>query len=178
MSKTFVGQTPLKELMQTVLIFLRETPNQIFLKVTSSPEMAAQKNPSDRFGFPPGGNCVPGGSSWGWADPKHPLGFVILIFIYFFLCSDEDFFSQICWPNCCWSCFAAAFQLCLDRDEACDNSSKAEMFALTYEISQNWRSLINPYLQSCSNMPVLWWGWSSTVCALPRAARKGKHCNC
>lgn len=65
MSKTFVGQTPLKELMQTVLIFLRDTPNQIFLKVTSSHEMAAQKNPSDRFAFPPGGNCVPGGSSWG-----------------------------------------------------------------------------------------------------------------
>lgn len=48
-SKTFVGQTPLKQLVQTVLIFLRERPNKIFLKVTSSPEMAARKNPSDTF---------------------------------------------------------------------------------------------------------------------------------
>lgn len=44
-SKTFVGQTPLKQLIQTVLIFLRERQSKVFLKVTSSPEMAAQKNP-------------------------------------------------------------------------------------------------------------------------------------
>lgn len=48
-SKTFVGQTSLKQLIQTALVFLGEGQNKVFLKVTSSPEMAAQKNSSSTF---------------------------------------------------------------------------------------------------------------------------------
>lgn len=54
-SKTFVGQTPLKQLIQTLLIFLRERPNKVCLKLTFSSEMAAQKNRSDTVRVVPRG---------------------------------------------------------------------------------------------------------------------------
>lgn len=156
-NQTFVGKTPLKKLIQKVLIFLRERPKKVFFKGNFLPWDGSTKESLRHKSFPLGRNSLPRRFLVCAADPRHHLSFVILIFIYFFLFSDEGFFSQIGWPNCCWSCFSTDFQLCLDRDEACDNSSKAEMFALTYEIRQNWRSFINPYLQSCFNMPVLWW---------------------